>query len=70
MAPNPLRDEGLFTFGSFTLDPRQRLLFRGNEVVALEPKVFDTLLALVESAGRALTRDELLATVWPNKRVI
>jgi TolB-like protein/DNA-binding winged helix-turn-helix (wHTH) protein/Flp pilus assembly protein TadD len=56
----------LFVFGNFTLDPRQRLLLRGTEVIGLEPKVFDTLLALVESAGQALTKDELLARVWPD----
>ena len=39
MAANPLRDHGLFTFGNFTLHPRQRLLFRGTEVVALEPQI-------------------------------
>jgi TolB-like protein/DNA-binding winged helix-turn-helix (wHTH) protein len=59
----------LFVFGDFTLDPRQRLLFRGGEVVALEPKVFETLLALVQSAGQALTKDDLLSRVWPDVAV-
>ena len=61
-----MRESQLFVFGDFTLDPRQRLLLRGTEVIGLEPKVFDTLLALVESAGQALTKDELLARVWPD----
>jgi len=61
-----MRESQLFVFGGFTLDPRQRLLLRGTEVIGLEPKVFDTLLALVESAGQALTKDELLARVWPD----
>ena len=61
-----MRENQLFVFGDFTLDPRQRLLLRGTEVIGLEPKVFDTLLALVECAGRALTKDELLARVWPD----
>ena len=70
MAGNPLHDDHLFAFGHFTLDARQRLLFRGgSEVVALEPKVFDTLLALVESAGQAITKDELLSRVWPDVTV-
>lgn len=66
MARNPLQDDYLFVFGDFSLDPRQRLLFKGSDVVALEPKVFETLLALVESAGQALTKDELLSRVWPD----
>jgi TolB-like protein/DNA-binding winged helix-turn-helix (wHTH) protein/Flp pilus assembly protein TadD len=69
MVPNPLQDDGLFTFSDFTVDPRQRLLFKGSEVVALEPRVFDTLLALVESAGQAVTKDELLSRVWPDVAV-
>jgi TolB-like protein/DNA-binding winged helix-turn-helix (wHTH) protein/tetratricopeptide (TPR) repeat protein len=69
MALNPLQDDHLFVFGDFSLDPRQRLLFRGREVVALEPKVFDTLLALVESPGQALSKDDLLSRVWPDVAV-
>lgn len=69
MADSQLQDDRVFAFGTFTLDPGQRLLFRGSDVVALEPKVFDTLLALVESAGRALTKDELLSRVWPDVTV-
>ena len=64
-----MHDDQLFAFGDFTLDPRQRLLFRGSDVVALEPKVFETLLALVESAGQALTKDDLLSRVWPDVAV-
>ena len=32
--------------------------------MALTPRVFDLLLALVKSDGRVLTKDELLATIW------
>jgi TolB-like protein/DNA-binding winged helix-turn-helix (wHTH) protein len=64
-----LPDDHLFAFGEFTLDSRQRLLSRGSEVVALEPKVFETLLALVETAGQAVTKDELLSRVWPDVTV-
>jgi TolB-like protein/DNA-binding winged helix-turn-helix (wHTH) protein/Tfp pilus assembly protein PilF len=66
MPDNSLSDRRLFVFGSFTLDAAQRLLFQGSEVVPLEPKVFETLLALVEQAGRALSKDELLTRVWPD----
>ena len=64
MEDNSLHEHHLFVFGEFSLDAGQRLLFRGSEVVPLEPKVFETLQALVEAAGRALTKDELLARVW------
>ena len=65
MADNS-HEHHLFVFGPFTLDAAQRLLFRGTDVVPLEPKVFETLLALVEASGRALTKDELLSRVWPD----
>lgn len=66
MPDNSLHEHHLFVFGDFRLDAGQRLLFRGRDVVPLEPKVFETLLALVEAAGRALTKEELLSRVWPD----
>jgi eukaryotic-like serine/threonine-protein kinase len=53
-----------YGFGDYTLDDRLRRLYRRNDVVALTPKVFDTLLALVERAGRVVEKDELLRVVW------
>jgi hypothetical protein len=34
--------------------------------VAITPKVFDTLLFLVANAGRPVSREELIKTVWPD----
>ena len=56
----------LYAFGPFRVDAAQRLLFRGAEVVPLTPKAFDLLLVLVESQGRVLTKDDLMARVWPD----
>lgn len=53
-------------FGSFRLDVNHRLLLQNGDVVPLEPKQFDTLLALVEGRGRVLSKDELIASVWPD----
>ena len=53
-----------YRFGDYTLDDRLRRLYRRNDVVALTPKVFDTLLALVERAGRVVEKDEMLRVVW------
>ena len=39
---------------------------RNGEPVALAPKVLDTLLALVESSGRLLPKDELISGLWPD----
>jgi DNA-binding winged helix-turn-helix (wHTH) protein len=37
-------------FGPYRIDREQRLLAKGNDVVPLPPKVFDTLLALSRAA--------------------
>jgi DNA-binding winged helix-turn-helix (wHTH) protein/pimeloyl-ACP methyl ester carboxylesterase len=60
---------GAYRFGPFHLDVRERRLCRGSEVIPLRLKVFDTLLVLVENAGRLVTKQELLDTVWPETTV-
>jgi TolB-like protein/Flp pilus assembly protein TadD len=56
----------LYEFGPFRLDPRKRLLWRAGEPVRLKPKVFETLLVLVENRGRVLEKDELMRLLWPD----
>jgi DNA-binding winged helix-turn-helix (wHTH) protein/TolB-like protein/Flp pilus assembly protein TadD len=56
----------IYTFGDFRLDVSKRLLLRAGEPIPLTPKVFDTLLYLVEHAGTALSKDELMSAVWPD----
>jgi DNA-binding winged helix-turn-helix (wHTH) protein/pimeloyl-ACP methyl ester carboxylesterase len=60
---------GAYRFGPFHLDVRERRLSRGDEVIPLRLKVFDTLRLLVENAGRLVTKQELLDTVWPETTV-
>jgi Tol biopolymer transport system component/DNA-binding winged helix-turn-helix (wHTH) protein len=56
----------IYEFGPYRLDSAERLLMRDGEVVPLQPKVFDLLLALVERHGRLLEKDELMRVVWPD----
>ena len=58
-----------YEFGPFRLDGTERLLFREGEDVALTPKAFDLLLALVERDGRVLTKEKLMKLVWPDSFV-
>lgn len=55
-----------YEFGQFRLDPDERLLWKGGQPVALPPKVFATLLTLVENAPGIVEKDELLKTIWPD----
>jgi DNA-binding winged helix-turn-helix (wHTH) protein/tetratricopeptide (TPR) repeat protein len=52
-------------FGDCELDPQERrLLVRGIRIT-LTPKVFDTLVLLVERAGHVVSKDELMTALWP-----
>src|SRR3954469_12016845 len=54
-----------YEFGPFRLDAATRALYRGTDFVALTPKAAEILLLLVEEAGRVVTKEALLARVWP-----
>lgn len=56
----------LFQFGSFRVDSAERLLTHDGRPIALTPKAFETLVVLVENAGHALDKDELLKKLWPD----
>lgn len=53
-----------YEFGPFRIEEHERLLRRGQEVVALPPKAAELLLALVERHGEAVRKEELLDVVW------
>jgi TolB-like protein/DNA-binding winged helix-turn-helix (wHTH) protein/Flp pilus assembly protein TadD len=59
----------LYEFGPFCLDPAERKLLRGNEIVVLTPKAFDTLLLLVRNSGHLLEKDDLISMLWPDSFV-
>jgi DNA-binding winged helix-turn-helix (wHTH) protein/TolB-like protein/Tfp pilus assembly protein PilF len=58
-----------YEFGPFRLDQAGRRLLRGGAPVSLTPKVFETLLVLVEHHGQSLSRSELIARIWPETSV-
>src|SRR5437763_14022363 len=59
----------VFHFDEFALDVGERRLLRGTETVRLSPKAYDVLVVLVRQSGRLVTKDELLAHVWPESFV-
>ena len=54
-----------YMFGPFRIDPTERVLRSNGDIVPLTPKVFEMLLALVESSGRVVQKKELLDRIWP-----
>ena len=59
----------LYQFGDYLLDGEKRVLWRGEELVSLPPKVFDTLFVLVERQGDVVSKDEIFETVWADSFV-
>jgi DNA-binding winged helix-turn-helix (wHTH) protein/TolB-like protein/Flp pilus assembly protein TadD len=56
-----------YEFGDFRVDAGKRILVsRDGEAIPLTPKVFDTLLYLVEHHGTVLDKDELMQAIWPH----
>jgi DNA-binding winged helix-turn-helix (wHTH) protein len=59
----------IYRFGAFRVDSREHTLTRDGRALAITPRVFATLLAFLQQPGRLLTKDELIAQVWPDAAV-
>jgi DNA-binding winged helix-turn-helix (wHTH) protein/TolB-like protein/tetratricopeptide (TPR) repeat protein len=55
----------LYSFGRFRLDVRERRLLNDGVPVPLQPKVFDTLVLLVERHGELIGKAEITEALWP-----
>src|SRR3981081_1815196 len=53
-----------YEFGPFRFDAAEHTLLRGDQVVALTPKAFETLALLVRSSGHLVRKEELIERVW------
>jgi adenylate cyclase len=59
----------LYRFEDYALDTERRELRYGNQLVAIEPKVFDLLAFVIENRRRVVSRDDLIAQVWDGRIV-
>jgi Tol biopolymer transport system component/DNA-binding winged helix-turn-helix (wHTH) protein len=55
-----------YEFGQFRVDTVKYVLTREGEVVPLNLKAFEILLALIQHRGQVLEKNELLQRVWPD----
>src|SRR4051794_23963193 len=55
----------LYRFYDYTLDEARRELRRTRQLVAVEPKVFQVLLYLLQHRDRVVSKEELLEQCWP-----
>jgi TolB-like protein/DNA-binding winged helix-turn-helix (wHTH) protein/Tfp pilus assembly protein PilF len=59
-----------YEFGAFQLDPVKRLLRRlDGTPVPLTPRVFDTLLYMVEQHDSVIDKERIMEAVWPDSIV-
>jgi TolB-like protein/DNA-binding winged helix-turn-helix (wHTH) protein/Flp pilus assembly protein TadD len=65
----PENQRVIYEFGKFVLDPQEKTLLADGQPIHLPAKEFETLLLLVENNGLALSKDEMLETIWPGTYV-
>ena len=58
-----------YCFDDVEIDVSNLRVTVASEIRPLEPKSFRLLLFLVENPGRALTKEEIMAAVWPDATV-
>jgi DNA-binding winged helix-turn-helix (wHTH) protein len=54
----------IFEFGPFRVNPQDGSLTRDGIEIPLAPKVFDTLVVLLQHRGRVLSKDDLMKLIW------
>jgi DNA-binding winged helix-turn-helix (wHTH) protein/Flp pilus assembly protein TadD len=64
-----VREPDHYEFGEFHVNRKKRLLLRNGDSVALTPKVFDTLLYLLQHQGEVVEKSELMRAIWPDTAV-
>jgi pimeloyl-ACP methyl ester carboxylesterase/DNA-binding winged helix-turn-helix (wHTH) protein len=59
----------VWQFDSFVLDTQRYELRSGDQVIRVEPQVFDVLTQLVSNRHRFVSKEELFASVWGGRFV-
>ncbi len=58
-----------YAFLDFKFNPGRHQLYYKNQTIQLSKKNHDLLLALVQSNGQVITKDQLIDSVWPKQIV-
>jgi predicted ATPase/DNA-binding winged helix-turn-helix (wHTH) protein len=64
-----LRGDTVLRFGPYAFHLNQRLVLHGDQPLRLGGRALDILQVLVEHAGSVVSKDELIAQVWPRSVV-
>jgi class 3 adenylate cyclase len=65
----PADEKPVFIFDGYTIDLHRRELRREEQVIHVEPQVYDLLVHLVRNRDRVVSKDELLDAIW-NGRIV
>ena len=61
-----MTEKGVYEFGDFRLDTRERAIESAGRPLSIAPKALDLLIVLVENCGRIVDKQELMTKVWPD----
>ncbi|MVV49447.1 transcriptional regulator [Pseudomonas sp. PB120] len=64
-----LNSDTVLQFGPYALHLRQRLILDGDRPLRMGGRALDILQVLVQRAGAVVSKDELIALVWPTSVV-
>jgi TolB-like protein/DNA-binding winged helix-turn-helix (wHTH) protein/Flp pilus assembly protein TadD len=59
----------VYEFGPFRIEPDHERVLRDGQPLAITPKAFEVLLALVSRSHEVVCKDELMQAVWPDRVV-
>lgn len=58
-----------YTFNNITINTVNYQILKNDEIISIEPQVFNIILYLLENKDKVVTRQELLDTIWKDKVV-
>jgi len=64
-----LETHPLYRFGPFRLDAAAKVLFRDDQPLHLTRKAVETLVVLASRSPEVATKEEIMASVWPDRVV-
>src|SRR5437899_1702424 len=67
--PAVISADRTISFGPFRLFVGRRLLLEGEATVRVGSRALEILIALLERPGKLVSKEELIARVWPNTYV-
>jgi DNA-binding winged helix-turn-helix (wHTH) protein len=56
----------IYEFGPFRVDLERYLLLRDEKSIPISPKVFETLIFLIQHRGEVVKKDDIMSKVWPD----